>query len=111
MIEKCSKLKVSVVPDQKGCFISEQIILSTTHRAEDGLLKDVNTACLQGDADGLLVQLLLKAALKHPIHDLLQPGINHLLVVSVIMVEDSLLGVRVNALGCKVKKNILVLVR
>lgn len=80
-------------------------ILAKAYRLQDGLLEDVQTPGLQGDADGLLVLVVAQATQEHLVDDALQAGVDAaaLLALLQLRVLHPLLGVVVDAFRCRGK--------
>lgn len=70
-------------------------------RLQDGLLKHVKSSGFQGDADSLLVLVIVKATEKHLVDDALKTRVDAflLLIFWQFSVFHTQLGVMVNALG------------
>lgn len=70
-------------------------------RLQDGLLKHVKSSGFQGDADGLLVLVIVKATEEHLVDDALKTRVDAflLLIFWQLSVLHAQLGVMINALG------------
>lgn len=76
-------------------------VTKAADRLQDGLLKHVKAPGLQGDANGLLVLVIVKATQEHLVDNALKARINGflLLVLWELGILDPQLGVVVNAFG------------
>lgn len=70
-------------------------------RLQDGLLKHVKSSGFQGDADGLLVLVIVKTTEEHLVDDALKTRVDAflLLIFWQLSVLHAQLGVMINALG------------
>ena len=59
----------------------------------------------QNQINDLFVFAIIKASLKHSIHNGLKPRINGDILIWFLYFKDSLFSVRINALGCENTKN------
>lgn len=94
-------LNLSVIFSQ-----TKQWMIEDTDWFKDGLLKHVETPGLQGNANGLLVLVIIQATQEHLVDDSLQTRVNalFLLIFWHLSIFYTLLGVVVNAFGCIGKK-------
>lgn len=71
-------------------------------RLKDGLLKHVETPGLQGDADGLLVLVIIQATQEHFVDNALQAWVDDLFlfILRQLSIFHPQLGVVVDAFGC-----------
>ena len=60
----------------------------------------------QNQINDLFVFAIIKASLKHPIHNGFKPRINGDILIWFLYFKDSLFSVRINALGCENTKMI-----
>ena len=84
------------------------------NRFQDGFLKHIKAPGLQGDANGLLVLVIIKATQKHLVDNPFEAGINAflLLLLRQLGILDPQLGVVVNAFGCRHKeKRVFILLQ
>lgn len=75
-------------------------------RFQNSFLKNVKTSSFQGNANGLLVLVIIKAAQEHLVDNPLKAGVDALLLLILweLGILHPQLGVMINAFGCRIER-------